>query len=179
VANSIRIHVGLLAYQIESSSRGPGGPGGPSGKALPVNEARALLRRVHDGRNKQRLRAFTSALCRSTLEWDDDPCVIDDLLRTGRLRVRLVETHAVEAPIAPTSEPIENEIAEAHTVEIELLDADDNPVPGEPYRIELPDGTIRSGTLDGRGRARIAGITQAGNCQVCFYERDAAAWEAS
>jgi type VI secretion system secreted protein VgrG len=51
-------------------------------------------------------------------------------------------------------------------------------VPGEPYRIELPDGTIRTGTLDDRGKARIAGLAQGGTCQVCFYKRDAAIWSA-
>jgi hypothetical protein len=170
---SIRIHVGPQAYQIES--RLGGGDG-----ALPVNEARALLRHVDEGHHGGRLRAFVRALCRSTLEWDDEPHLIDDLLRTGRLRVRPVDAWAfrMDAVEAPPSEhaPVENEIVETHTVEIDLVDADGNPVPGEPYRIKLPDGTIKTGTLDDRGTARITGITQGGTCQVCFYKRDAAAW---
>lgn len=173
VVTSIRIHVGLQAFQIESSLGG-------SDKALPVNEARALLRRVDDGRNAERLRAFVRSVCRSTLEWDDDPHLLDDLLRTGRLRVRPIEAlvlraEPVEAP-APEHKPVENEIVETHTVEIDLVDADGNPVPGEPYRITLPDGTVKKGTLDDRGKARITGIAQGGTCQVCFYERDAQAW---
>jgi hypothetical protein len=176
VATSIRIHVGLQTYQVESHYGG-----GDDG--LPLNEARALLRRVDDGRNSRRLRAFARALCRSILEWDDDLHVIEDLLRTGRLRVRLIEAQVfhgepVEAP-APEHEPVENEIVEAHTVEIDLVDADGNPVPGEPYRITLPDGTVKTGKLDDHGKARIVGIEQGGTCQVCFYKRDAEAWAAA
>jgi hypothetical protein len=173
VATSIRIRVGLQAYQLESCF-------GTADDALPVIEARDLLRRVDHGRNGQRLQAFARSLSRSTILWDDDPHVLDDLLRTGRLRVRPVAAlafHNDPAPApAPEYAPVENEIVEAHTVEIELVDVDGNPVPSEPYRITLPDGTVRTGTLDDRGKARITGIEQGGTCQVCFYQRDAEAW---
>ena len=175
MATSIRIHVGLRTYQLE-----PRFAGG-DGEALPLTEARALLRRIHDGPAARQLRAYARSLCRSTLEWEDDLHVIEDLLRTGRLRMRPVEAYALvpsaqqEAPEVE-HEPVENEIVETHTVEIELVDADGNPVPGEPYRITLPDGSTRTGTLDDRGYARVAGIEQAGTCKVCFYKRDAAAW---
>jgi hypothetical protein len=169
----IRIHLGLQTYQVESYYGGSDG-------ALPADEARALLRRAEDGPNSRRLHAFIKAVCRSTLEWNDDPHLVDDLLRTGKLRVRPVVAleargEPVEAP-PPEYEPVENVIAETHTVEIELVDADGNPVPGEPYRILLPDGTTRTGTLDSQGKARIVGLEQGGECQVCFYKRDAEAW---
>lgn len=175
MATSIRIHVGLQAYQIE--------PGhGHGAGALSALEARRLLGRVREGHERGALRTFVRSLCRSTLEWEDDEQALDDLIRSGRIRVRPVDAWAfkafgdpVEAP-APEHEPVQNEIVETHTVEIELLDAEDNPVPGEPYRITLPDGTVKTGTLDDQGRARIVGIEQAGTCQVCFYQRDAAAW---
>jgi hypothetical protein len=173
VASSIRIQVGLQSYQIESYY-------GDDGGGLPINEARALLRLVDDdAHDSRRLLAFARALCRSTLEWDDDPHVLDDLLRRGRLRVRpvqaLVSRDQIEAP-PPEYAPVANEIVETHTVEIDLVDADGNPVPGEPYRIKLPDGTIKTGKLDDQGKARITGIAQGGTCQVCFYKRDAAVW---
>lgn len=172
MATSIRIQVGLQSYQIES--------GFGDGDGLPANEARELLRLLDDGRHGERLLAFARSLCRSTLEWDDDPHVIDDLLRRGRLRVRpvaalLTPNDPVEAP-PPEFAPVENEIVETHTVEIDLVDADGNPVPGEPYRITLPDGTVKTGKLDDQGKARITGIVQGGSCQVCFYKRDAATW---
>lgn len=59
---------------------------------------------------------------------------------------------------------------------IELLDVEGNPVPGEPYRIRLPDGTVVTGKLDAQGKIHVTGIEQPGTCQVCFYERDAGIW---
>ncbi len=52
-------------------------------------------------------------------------------------------------------------------VEIELLDDNDAPVPDEPYRVTLPDGSVRSGALDRKGRARVDGVP-AGVCKVSF-----------
>jgi hypothetical protein len=59
---------------------------------------------------------------------------------------------------------------------IELIDAEGNPVPGEPFRIKLPDGTVRTLTLDDEGKAHVTGIEQPGTCEVCFYKRDASIW---
>ncbi len=61
-------------------------------------------------------------------------------------------------------------------IEIELVDDAGKPVPGEKYRIELPDGTVREGTLDSQGQARVDGIDP-GNCQITFPELDEATWE--
>jgi type VI secretion system secreted protein VgrG len=57
-------------------------------------------------------------------------------------------------------------------IEIELLDEEEKPVPGEPYRITLPDGkTLAEGTLDERGRARVECIDP-GQCQIVFPKID-------
>ncbi len=62
-------------------------------------------------------------------------------------------------------------------IEIEMVDMDDQPVPGEAYEITLPDGeTVASGTLDEKGLARVEGI-EAGTCKVSFPDLDQAAWE--
>lgn len=60
-------------------------------------------------------------------------------------------------------------------VAIELLDADGKPVPGEEYRLELPDGSIREGTLDANGTASVSGIDP-GSCKVCFPRIDGRVW---
>ncbi len=61
-------------------------------------------------------------------------------------------------------------------IEIELVDNDGKPVPGERYQITLPDGeTIAEGTLDDKGFARVDGI-EPGTCKVTFQEMDGRSW---
>jgi type VI secretion system secreted protein VgrG len=62
-----------------------------------------------------------------------------------------------------------------HFIAIELWDDENNPVPGEPYEIVLPDGTtIASGTTDEKGRARVDGIDP-GTCKIRFPRIDQSA----
>ena len=53
---------------------------------------------------------------------------------------------------------------------------DDEPVPGEVYRVTLPDGKVAEGTLDEKGFARVEGIDP-GTCKVTFPNLDQEAWE--
>lgn len=78
-----------------------------------------------------------------------------------------------EAQTTPHEPDEENE----SWIEIELIDEEDNPVPGERYRITMPDGeTVASGTLDEKGFARVEGI-ESGTCKVTFPALDQDAWE--
>src|SRR5664279_5165176 len=43
-------------------------------------------------------------------------------------------------------------------IEIELVGEDDKPIPGEKYKITLPDGSVDQGTLDQNGLARVEGF---------------------
>ncbi len=52
-------------------------------------------------------------------------------------------------------------------IEIELRDADGQPVPNEIYRLYLSNGEVREGKLDGNGYAKEAGI-RPGQCRVVF-----------
>jgi len=61
-------------------------------------------------------------------------------------------------------------------IEIELVGEDDEPIPGEKYRITMPDNSVAEGTLDEKGLARIEGFEK-GTCKVCFPELDKQAWE--
>jgi type VI secretion system secreted protein VgrG len=62
-------------------------------------------------------------------------------------------------------------------IEIELVDEEDNPVPGERYKVTLPDGkTVAEGTLDEKGYSKISGIDP-GTCKITFPALDKDAWE--
>lgn len=61
-------------------------------------------------------------------------------------------------------------------IEIELVGEDNKPIPGESYRITLPDGSVAEGTLDHQGFARVEGFEK-GDCKITFPNLDQAAWE--
>ncbi len=75
-------------------------------------------------------------------------------------------------------EPEEEEEKEKKSwIEIELVDEENNPVPGEKYKVILPDGkTVAEGTLDEKGFARVEGIDP-GSCKITFPNLDKDAWE--
>ena len=61
-------------------------------------------------------------------------------------------------------------------IEIELVDELEEPVTGEAYEIELPDGSVASGTTDDKGFARVEGF-EAGTCKITYPKLDQEAWE--
>jgi hypothetical protein len=61
-------------------------------------------------------------------------------------------------------------------ISIELKDPDGNAIPGEDYRIELPNGRIVEGKLDRFGMAGVDGIDP-GQCKVCFPRLSAPTWD--
>ena len=73
----------------------------------------------------------------------------------------------------------EEEPVELKWIEIELVGEDDKPIPGERYEIEMPDGTVKKGTLDQNGWVRVEGIDpeQGTQCKISFPELDEEAWE--
>lgn len=80
------------------------------------------------------------------------------------------------ASSANQAENSEQEEAPSAWLEIELVDEQDQPIAGEKYQVELPDGTIAKGTLDNKGYVKIAGF-EPGNCQVSFPDIDTKTWE--
>ncbi len=63
------------------------------------------------------------------------------------------------------------EAAENHYIEISLVDIKGKPAANESYLLELPDGTVREGALDGNGFAREE-ETGAGTGRVWFYNSE-------
>lgn len=64
---------------------------------------------------------------------------------------------------------------EATWIEIALKMDDGQPASFQRYSIKLPDGTLREGMLDARGRARLEGISS-GDCEVTFPDLDGNDW---
>lgn len=62
-------------------------------------------------------------------------------------------------------------------IEIELVGEDGQPIPWEEYLVELPSGVKTPGYLDAAGFARFSGLTESGDCKVCFPKLDRDAWE--
>lgn len=60
-------------------------------------------------------------------------------------------------------------------IALELLTEAGEPVAGEAYEVKTPDGKIRSGSLNNKGKAMIKGIDP-GNCEVTFPNLDKDAW---
>ena len=104
-----------------------------------------------------------------------DPGSKEPTFRTQRADLPPAQASVVDAPSHdPTSEENKNKKS---WIEIELVDEDNNPVPGEKYRVTLPDGTtIAEGALDEKGRARVQGIDP-GNCKVTFPNLDKTTWQ--
>jgi type VI secretion system secreted protein VgrG len=79
-------------------------------------------------------------------------------------------------PFKPREQPESGEEVKTTWIEIELVDMDDKPIPGEPYRITMPDGSVHTGTLDDKGFARVEGL-EPGSVKVTFPKLDKDAWE--
>lgn len=113
--------------------------------------------------------------------------LVREALASGELELERSEWHpelvcdpTVEPP-APLCEPEDEdeEVQATHTFEFELVDGSSNPVPNEPYRVELPDGQVVEGRTNARGAALITGITSAGSCTLAFPNRTEDEWVAA
>lgn len=153
-----------------------------------VASARSFLRPLMgDSRNHQALRDLVTGgdAGRSIKDPDD---LARRLVSAGLVAIDFaderVETVRLEAAKSKTT-PLEDEIAAVkppepeteHWIEIELVDDEGNPQPGEQYFIELPDGSTMSGRLDSEGKARVEGVDP-GEAKVSFPEMDRGVYDA-
>ncbi len=82
---------------------------------------------------------------------------------------------AVQSCGSSAPPPVVVDPDKSHWIEIELLEEDGTPVPGEEYRVKLPDGSPVEGYLDDDGFAGIYGIDP-GSCKVTFPNLDENIW---
>lgn len=94
-----------------------------------------------------------------------------DALQRAQAQYQKVKAKPYKPPETP-----EEKAVQTSWIAIKLIDMDDKPVPGEQYELELPDGSVASGTLDDKGFARVDGI-EPGTCKVRFPRLDRRAWE--
>jgi hypothetical protein len=76
---------------------------------------------------------------------------------------------------APNAPVVQACSTDPHWIEFELVDAEGRPVPGEPFRIRLPDQSLRTGRTDQAGKVRFECIT-AGEAKVCYTGFDTKEW---
>lgn len=131
----------------------------------------------------------------SRLDRATDDQIIDQaaqLLGTGQwhvhapVRTRANTSGPGDAPEKPPADdsgsqkPLQSTMPASATklswIEIRLVDGTGKPVPGAAYEIIMPDGSIRTGSLNAKGVARYDQIA-AGNCQVRFPELDGKEWQ--
>jgi type VI secretion system secreted protein VgrG len=58
-----------------------------------------------------------------------------------------------------------------HWIEVELVDDQGQPVPGEPVDIECPDGSVATRSTDEKGLARVDYLDP-GSCKIKFTKLD-------
>jgi len=79
-------------------------------------------------------------------------------------------------PAPPPKPSDEDDKKKTSFIEIRLVDEEDNPIPGEKYKITLPDGKEKEGTLDANGKAKVTGIDP-GTCKITFPRLDLTTWQ--
>jgi hypothetical protein len=176
------LFLGSRSFVLERSNA-PGGEG--LGRAT---DRVALLRRLlAEPGNRPQLRRF---LAETEVGLAVDR--LDDAAVLARTELALLGGRAtlVEAPELPRLVGIDGDVAEEPPppasarparaaltwIEIKLIGEDDKPIPGEAYRVELVDGSVREGRLDESGFARIDQIDP-GTCMVTFPALDEEAWK--
>ncbi len=121
------------------------------------------------------------------------------LLEEGRLCIAHAHTEAVFDPRHPAGNSVEDlgnlsELAPADRddeaaanedvaepprptwIEIAVVDGLGQPVRNRPYRLHLPDGSVRAGTLDDTGIIRFDDVA-AGPCKLELPTADANEWD--
>lgn len=96
--------------------------------------------------------------------------------KSGKYGSEKVKPHKQPAEEETKTIDEEEKKERASWIEIELVGEDDEGIPGQKYKITLPDNSVAEGTLDEKGFARVEGFEK-GTCKVSFPDLDKEAWE--
>jgi hypothetical protein len=133
-------------------------------RALPPGVATWILGRALDSQRDQVARGLGQLLPGVRRErWLDE---IEQRLRREELIALREDRRRVVVPVQDAGEELGPEEA-LDWIAIQLVDEDGTPVADREFEITCPDGSVRRGTLDSAGRARVDGIV-AGLCTVRF-----------
>lgn len=77
--------------------------------------------------------------------------------------------------LAATPEDLADD--QAHSIAIQLIGEDDEPIAGVRYRLVDPEGRTVEGRTGPDGRAVVWGLARAGQCRVTFPDLDRDAWD--
>ncbi|CAG0996623.1 hypothetical protein PHYC_02604 [Phycisphaerales bacterium] len=81
----------------------------------------------------------------------------------------------VDAATPETADEAKATPEELSWIEIELVDQEGKPVPGETYKIVTSDNQTKGGRLNDKGFARVEPVKK-GDCKVSFPNLDKRAW---
>ncbi len=96
--------------------------------------------------------------------------------QSGKYGAQQVKPHKPPSEEAQRQTEEKEEEKKTSWIEIELVGEDNEPIPGEKYKITLPDDSVAEGTLDEKGFAHVEGFEK-GTCKICFPDIDKDAWE--
>ena len=106
---------------------------------------------------------------------------IQDAIRSGRwLLLPPVAESTLARAVPQQTESVSEQLRTATElktwIEMEVVDEEGKPMSGQPFVLMLPDGKLREGTLDSRGRARFDGIDP-GTCAFSLPSLDQQSWQ--
>lgn len=94
----------------------------------------------------------------------------------GSVKVKPFKPANKDAASSDAQSASEEEEKKTAWIEVELVGEDKKPIPGERFRVTLPDGSVAEGTLSDKGTVRLEGF-EPGSCKITFPDLDQDAWE--
>lgn len=163
------------AYAVTLAGRGVEGF-----EPLPPSEAAYVLSLLQESQQYPVLHdifeTFALGTVGGTDESDAAQLLIDDVMDTGLARIGLSRQPRIDAGLtfarAPDLAELGEPPQEEHWIEVEVLDADGDPIAGIEVDIRPPSGALRSGKTNLFGHVRVEGIPNAGDCQISLPELD-------